>query len=353
MTASINGDWSLKRLLVEKIGSGPKTAADLTYDQAREGFARVLDGDPDRATVAAFLLANRWKVSTPTELAGFIDAVRSRSVNTASPAVDPVDCGANYDGKTDTVVLGVAAGLVAAAAGTPVVTHAGPPLPGKEGATYRDVLAELGVATDITPAASARMTDEVGFGFYNQTQFSPALDDIRDLRATIGVRTSINTVETLANPANASVHLGSFYHRTYGEKVASAVRESRTLPTEEVLMVTGLEGYDDIRPGTVPVAEWTGGESITERQAFDSPPEFDREALSADDVREASARVTESVLSNDRDGPLVEAVLVNAGARIYAGGNADTIPAGVEQARTALHSGEATARLGALRSFSP
>ena len=82
-----------------------------------------------------------------------------------SPTVAAVDCGANYDGKGRTAILGVIAGLIAAGAGTPVVVHSGDRVPTQKQDAYKHVLDALGVRTELQPAESAEMTDAVGFGF--------------------------------------------------------------------------------------------------------------------------------------------------------------------------------------------
>ncbi|MFC7073799.1 anthranilate phosphoribosyltransferase [Halovenus rubra] len=352
MTDETFGEWPLKRLLTERIGSGPRSAEDLTYDQAKEGFVRLLDGDPDPPTVSAFLLANRWKESTPAELAGFIDAIRDRSVDTVAPNVDPVDVGANYDGKAKTALLSVAAGLVTAAAGTPVVVHSGPRLPGKLGVTHRDVLQELGIRTDLSPAESARTTDEFGFGFYYQPRFNPGVDALRSLRKSVAVRTSINTVETLVNPAAATAHLGSFYHLTYAELTIEAVQRSETLSYDRILMFRGAEGNGDVRHGRVPLAELHPDADEIATSKFDPANlgfDFDRSDIEVDNVRSDSARATEAVLAGERTDSLADAVAVNAGIRIYAGGDVDSIAEGVEVAAATIDSGEAEDTLAALR----
>ena len=112
------GEWPLKRLMTEVVGSGHKSADDMDRAQAREAFQRILGGEPDPTTLGAFWLANRWKRNNPEELAAYTDVMREESVVTAEPDCDPVDCGANYDGKGRSAILGVGAGIVAAAAGT-------------------------------------------------------------------------------------------------------------------------------------------------------------------------------------------------------------------------------------------
>jgi anthranilate phosphoribosyltransferase len=346
------GEWPLERLMTEVVGSGHKSADDMTREQAAEAFRRVLDDEPDPTTLGAFWLANRWKRNTPEELGAFVD-VMSEGVETAAPDCDPVDCGANYDGKGRSAVFGVAAGLVAAAAGTPVVAHSADRVPTQRQDAYRHVLEALDVRTDLSPAESADMTDEVGFGFYYRPNFAPAVEALDDRRARMGVRTFVNTIETLANPAEASIHLGSFYHLPYAKRIIDTFRESETADVDRVVMFQGMEGYDDVRPGSTTVAVWSEGEEMDD---FDiETPEygmdFEEADLGVDDVAADSAEMTEAVLAGDRDDEFADAVAVNAALRIYAAGDAEDIRDGLESAREALESGAAAERLEKLRSF--
>jgi anthranilate phosphoribosyltransferase len=242
---------------------------------------------------------------------------------------------------------------VAAAAGTPVVVHSADRVPTQKQDAYRHVLDGLDVRTDLEPEASAAMTDEVGFGFYYRPNFAPAVDDLFDRRDQMGVRTFVNTIETLANPAEASTHLGSFYHLPYAKRIIDTFRESETAVVDRVVMFQGMEGYDDVRPGSTKVAVWNEGE---EMEDFDvETPEygmdFEGEDLHVNDVAADSARITEEVLTGTRDDHYVDAVAVNAALRIYAGEGADDIEGGLRQAREALESGAAAERLEALREF--
>lgn len=346
------GEWPLKRLMTEVVGSGHKSADDMTREQAAEAFRRILDDEPDPTTLGAFWLANRWKRNTPEELAAYID-VMANGVETAAPDCDPVDCGANYDGKGRSALLGVASGLVAAAAGTPVVAHSGDRVPTQKQDAYKHVLDELGVRTDLQPEESADMTDAVGFGFYYQPNFAPAVVELSDRRDRMGVRTFVNTIETLANPAEASVHLGSFYHLPYAKRIIDTFRQSETAAVDRVVMFQGLEGYDDVRPGSTKVAVWSGGEGIDD---FDIETakygmDFDGDDLAVDDVATDSASITEAVLEGDREDRFADAVALNAALRIYAADDVESVSAGLDAAHGAIDSGEAADRLDALRGF--
>ena len=347
-------EWPLERLLSEVVGSGPKSAEDMSHEQATEALQRILSREPDPTTLGAFLLANRWKHNTPEELAAFVDVMRTRSVETAEPEVDPVDCGANYDGKAETALLGVGAAVVAAAAGTPVVFHSGDHVPSQEGWAYSHVLDDLGVSTALSPSDSAAMTDAVGVGFYYQPRCNPGIHALLDRRRHMGVRTLINTIETLANPANATVHLGSFYHLPFAKKLMDTAAASETLAFDRVITFQGLEGYDDIRPGYTKVAEWNDGDSTDyEIETADYGMDFETAALRVEDVPADSARITEEVLTGERDDQFADAIALNGAFRIYAGGDCSDLDEGLALARGVLGDGDAAAVLTALREFQP
>jgi len=347
-------EWTLFDLNQNVIGSGPKTAGDLTAEQASEAMVQMLNEDYHPTTVGAFLLANRWKRNNADELIAYTETMRERSVNVVAPDVEPVDCGANYDGKVRTVLLSVAAGLISAAAGTPVVAHSGERIPTKHGATYKTVLDELGVETERTPEQSARMVDETGFGFYYQPAFNPMLDNVLEVRNKMGLRTLFNTIETFMNPANATVHLGSFYHLSYAKKTIDTLTGCEDQPVRRVYMFQGLEGYDDIRPGYTKAAEWRDGElHESEIETPDYDLDLEEEDFAVEDVTGDSARVTEEVLEGDREGPFNRAAALNAALRIYAGGGENSVEDGYETALDIIERGEARSVLNRLRNHSP
>ncbi|MCU4754080.1 anthranilate phosphoribosyltransferase [Halobacteria archaeon AArc-curdl1] len=363
------GEWPLKRLLTELVGSGPKSADDMNREQAREAFQRILAGEPDHTTLGAFWLANRWKKNTPEELAAFSDVMREESVVTAEPDCNPVDCGANYDGKHTSAVLGVASGVVAAAAGTPVVTHSGDRVPTQKATAYKHVLDELGVRTELEPEESAAMVDETGFGFYYQPNFNPGIHALYERRDQMGVRTFVNTIETVANPANADVHLGSFYHLAFAKKMCDLVAESEALTYSRVLMFQGMEGYDDIRPGYTKVADWREAPRASEGSSGDKPRasagefddfeietaeygmEMESEDLAVEDVTADSAAITEAVLAGERDDHFADAVALNAAFRMFARDDVADLESGLERARDVIADGSAAAVLEDLRAF--
>ena len=347
------GEWPLKRLMTEVVGSGVKSAEDLTRPQAKDAMHRILADEPHHVTLGAFWIANRWKHNVAEELAAYTD-VLAEDVVYAEPDADPVDCGANYDGKGDTAILGAAAGIVAAGAGTPVVVHSGDRVPTQKQDAYKHVLDDLGVRTEIDPEESAAMVDETGFGFYYQPAFAPHVDALFDRRDQVGVRTFLNTVETILNPARADVHLGSFYHLAFAKKITDTFDLMESQSPGRVVMFQGMEGYDVLRPGYTKVGEWTNGEFTDyeiETPEYGMDFEYEDLEVNPDNVAGDSARLTEEIVAGDRTDHFADAVALNAAFRIYAREDADTLEEGLELARESIDSGAAEAVLDELRAF--
>ena len=210
--------------------------------------------------------------------------------------------------------------------------------------------------TELDPAESADMVDDHGFGFYYQPAFNPAVEDLIGRRRQMGVRTFVNTIETLANPAGASVHLGSFYHLPFAKKVTDTFERSTHHDLDRVIMFQGMEGYDDIRPGYTKVAEWnaSGGETDFtdyEIETAEYGMDFESEDLEVDDVAADSAAITEDVLAGEREDHFADAVALNAAFRIYARRDVDDLDEGLDVAREAIESGAAADVLEDLRDF--
>ncbi|MFB6077633.1 MAG: anthranilate phosphoribosyltransferase, partial [Halarchaeum sp.] len=188
-----------------------------------------------------------------------------------------------------------------------------------------------------------------------QPNFNPGVHGLLARRGEMGVRTFVNTVETLANPAGASTHLGSFYHLAFAKKLVETVRESETAEFERVLLFQGMEGYDDVRPGSTTVAEWDAGGELAdftiETEAYGM--DVEREDLAVADVAADSARVTEEVLAGERDDAFADAVALNAALRLYAAEAVDDLDEGLAVARDAVETGAAAATLDDLRAFAP
>lgn len=325
--------------LLKKVASGRRTAKNLGAEEAEEAMETMLRGEASPGQAAAFLTAMRFKGSTEEELAGFVEAIRSRA-RRVEAKLSCIDCSGSYDGRARTPNLSVASSIVAAAGGVPVMIHGARNLPPKRGVTGGDVLEALGVNVELEPDAAARMLAETGVGFILESRFSPELERLRPLREELGFRTVINTAELLLNPARAPSMLIGVSHAPFVEKLC---RAAAMLGAERVLAFQGIEGSDELPLRSTRALEFRGGEVrelvIEPRGAGLGAKEEARFASAAE-----CAALTREVLSGNehRHAP---GVLLNAGVRMYAGGGAASIVEGVENAKEAVGSGRAIAKL--------
>ncbi|MFP3941519.1 MAG: anthranilate phosphoribosyltransferase [Thermoanaerobaculia bacterium] len=320
---------------------------DLSRRETEELFGLLMDGELQDPVKAAFLVALRMKGETTAEIAGAASAMRSRSLKIPHRRDGVVDtCGTGGD-QRGTFNISTAAALVAAAAGAPVAKHGNRSVSSRSGSA--DVLAALGVDIQMPPPVAGRALEELGIAFLFAPILHPAMREVMPVRKSLGVRTVFNVLGPLTNPAGARRQLMGVYDGALVEPIARVLAE---LGSEHALVVHGLDGLDEITTtGPTLAGEVVGGEV---RVYEIRPEELGVERAALDELvggaPEDNARAMERVLAGE-DGPLADVTAVNAGAALLVGGVAESLAAGVEQAREALASGAARETLQALRSF--
>jgi anthranilate phosphoribosyltransferase len=295
--------------------------------------------------MAALITGLRVKKETIGEITAAAQVMRefSTKVHVANPThlVDIVGTGG--DGS-HTFNISTCSMFVAAAAGARVSKHGGRSVSSKSGSA--DVMEALGVYINLAPEAIARCIEEVGVGFMFAPNHHPAMKNVAPIRRELGVRTIFNILGPLTNPASAPNILMGVFH---SDLVGIQVRALQRLGAEHALVVYGKDGMDEVSLGAATlVGELKDGE-ITEYEIH--PEDFGMVMASNRGLRvdtpEQSKAMLLSVLDNE-PGPARDIVVLNAGAALYAANVAPTMQVGVTQARAALASGSARARLDQL-----
>ncbi|TMA82152.1 MAG: anthranilate phosphoribosyltransferase [Deltaproteobacteria bacterium] len=305
-------------------------------------MGRMMDGEATPAQIASLLTALRMKGETADELVGAARAMRARMtpLRVTTPVVDT--CGTGGDGLS-TFNVSTAAALIAAGAGVAVAKHGNRAMSGRVGGA--DVLEALGVTIDLSAAGVARCIAEAGIGFCFAPRFHAAMRFAAAPRREIGIRTMLNLLGPLANPAGADAQLVGVFAPGWTDVVAAALCR---LGTRRALVVHGAEGLDEISAtGPTKVSEVADGAVRTYHL---EPRDFGVAAVApaprADDAA-ASAAIVRGVLAGD-PGPARELALVNAAAVLVVAGNAADWRDGYEQAARAIASGTAAAALARL-----
>jgi anthranilate phosphoribosyltransferase len=335
-----------------RVGVGPRGGKTLTYKDAYTAMRVILERRFHPATLGAFSMALRFRGETAEELAGFLDAIHDTLVfSMESPPLSPLlDVAGAYDGKVRTLHLSLAASLLVAGAGIPVIHHGSEGIPTKFGIGPGHVLRALGIKTSERIEEVIADLQEIGIGYLHQPFFHPLLYRLTELRIAMGKRGFINTVEPLINPLKAPYHVSGFFHEPYGPLCAEAIRRSQH-GAKSAILLTGVEGSDELRPTRGYLLRVTP-EGV-ERVEVDllslgvpaSPRDLDppgepsskgegemKKVRSPEGLSELSARKIESFLAGERSG-YGDLVLLSAGVRFLAVRAVSSLREGVELAR--------------------
>ena len=227
----------------------------LTRDEARNVFRLVMSGGATPAQIGGMLMAMRVKGETAEEIAGAAETMRELSTRVEVDVPYLVDtCGTGGSGGAKLFNISTAAAFVAAAAGAHVAKHGNRKMSSASGSA--DVLEAAGVNIALTPAQIARCISEVGVGFLFAQAHHSAMRFAAPVRQELGVRTVMNLLGPLTNPAGARRQVLGVFSPVWQEPMA---RVLKLLGAEHVLVVHG-NGLDEISlDGSTYVVELSEG----------------------------------------------------------------------------------------------
>lgn len=324
---------------IKAVGRGEKLKRDLTYDEACDALHLILNRTATDAQIGAFLIAQRVKGEAVDEINGFIQAARSKFIQSAQPKVEGLlDLAVPYDGKAKTAQLAPAIALILAAAGVPVILHGDENIPTKSGITPGAVLAKLGIRTDGDVAFASQMVENLGIGFVSAEQYIPAWHALTPIRHQFGLRTVMNTVEKLFNPFNAPYQVSGFFHANYIERIRSTQTGLKAS-----WIVQGEEGSIEMAAGrrTHIYATDATHDVILDPADVGLPT---RERLSLPPVLAEHVAVTTAVLQNETS-PATDQALYTAGTILNLLGKAENVAEGFSKARQLVAEGKAQEKL--------
>jgi anthranilate phosphoribosyltransferase len=321
---------------IDEVASG----THLTADHTSAVLAEIMEGRGSPVQTAAFLIALRTKGETVAELVGLARTMRRLASHVEIDRAELVDTAGTGGGPT-TFNVSTTAALIAAAAGACVAKHGNRSSTSKSGSA--DVLEALGVEIGLAPDAVAACIDEIGFGFMFAPAHHQAMAHVVPVRKGLAVRTVFNFLGPLTNPAGATRQVLGVSDRTYQETIAEALVG---LGAEHALVVSGDDGLDEfsLEAKTRVIEVKDGGT----KEWFASAAEVGLSPAPLAEVAggtpQENAAVVRGVFAGEL-GPARDLSLLNAGATIYAGGQAGGIEEGVSKAAEAVDSGAASALL--------
>ncbi len=315
---------------------------DFSQKEASDVMHKIMKGEAQPAQLAAFLTGLRLKGEVVTEITGMAKTLRKygQKINLGNKyAVDTTGTGGDL---INTFNISTLAAFIAAAAGVPMAKQVNRSVTSQCGSA--DLLEQLGVVIDLPPLAVKKCIQKIGIGFMYLPVFYPDLKKTADVCQEIGIRTIINLLLPLVNPANVQGQVLGVYDEKLTSIVANVLRN---LGVKTAFVVHGVEGLDEISiTGPTRISELRKGSINTYTV---SPEDFGLQTASLITLLggtiEENARMSKVILSGKEQSPRTDAVLLNAAAAIAAGKKAVSLKEGLEIAQRVLYSGKAIRKL--------
>ncbi len=314
---------------------------DLSRDEAAEFFKALAVGQCGSIQMAAALTALTAKGETFEELAGMAGVMRELAIKLKAPK-NAVDIAGTGSSSAKTFNVSTAAALVAAGAGLIVAKQSNRGVTTKAGSA--DVLGELGVKVSSETDIAQTSLSGIGLSFLFAAKFHPALNRLADVRGRLGIRTCLNVLGLLANPAMVSRQLIGVWHRSLIEPVAKALA---LLRTEKAWVVHGENGMDEISVSGKTFVAAVSGEKVATHVI--SPEDFGLKPGGIDHLKinsaKESAQIILDVLASRRRDEARSLIVMNAAAALVIGGMARDPMHAARLAEQSIDSGQAQNKL--------
>ncbi len=309
---------------------------DLSREQMRLVFGRLMNGELDDITISAFLTALECKGLTSEELAAATSVMREKVIRVPID-VDAIDtCGTGGDGICTFNVSSTAA-FIAAGAGAYVAKHGNRTNTRRSGSA--EAFAALGVNVDADIDTIARCIHQARIGFCYAINLHPAMKYAAPVRKSLAIRTIFNILGPMTNPAGVKRQIIGVSREDLAEKLAGAMAQ---LDTTHAMIIHGYDGLCDISiSGPTLIYEIKG--SHIEKYTV-HPADFGLTSMPLDSILinspQQSAQMIKDVLAG-KTGPTRDIASLNAASALVVAGLAKSLKEGLELARQAIDSGAA------------
>jgi len=313
---------------------------DIETSMMEQVMDEIMNGEAADAQKAAFLTALAIKGETIDEITVAAKVMRAHCLPFHRETDTLEIVGTGGDGS-NTFNISTVSAIVTSAAGYPVSKHGNRAASSKCGTA--DCLEALGVKIDADVEVSERTLRDLNLCFLFAQKYHTAMRFVGGVRKEIGIRTLFNILGPIANPASANEMLLGVFDGSLVEQLAHVLSN---LGVKRAMVVYGMDKMDEISlSAPTKVCEVKDG-------AFSSyeitPEQFGlarcrKEELVGGNPQQNAQIVRE--LLDGKQGPMLDAVLLNAGAAIHIADGGLTIAEGIAKAREVIASGLAKAQL--------
>ncbi len=310
---------------------------DLTREEAAKFMEELTDGNLSDVNIAGFLTALNTKGICAEEIAGCASILQKKRVpvRTTESVLDT--CGTGGDGL-GTFNISSFSALVAAAGGAVVAKHGNRAVSSRSGSA--DFYRALGIPVDIDPAEAEKLISEKKFSFLYAPVYHKAMRHAAPVRKILGVKTIMNLLGPLVNPAAAEYQIIGVYREDLCRTVAEA---AHMLGVKRVMVIHGLDGIDELSVSAPSRVVYIDESGSIDDYVF-NPESIGISGFAIEDLKGGDAaenrEMALALLRGVGNEAVKQAVLLNGGAGLFVYGKASSIEDGYRIAEKAFNNGE-------------
>lgn len=229
---------------VQILGKGPVKSRSLTRKEAHSAMEVILSGNAEAAAVGAVLMLLRARGETAHEVAGLTDALRASLPNWNGPTVD-LDWPSYAAGRTRGLPWFLLAARLIADAGVSVLIH-GWNSHQNPVASVTGSLADAEIEIAGSVKGAAEIIARSGVTYLPLETLSPEALALLRLRDVLGLRSIVNTVLRVLNPARSYASVQGVFHPSYRELQSDA---SELMGLNNMTVIKGGGGEFERHPG--------------------------------------------------------------------------------------------------------
>lgn len=329
--------FPVKQILTSIIGG-----MNLSFEEAEGFMTELTEGGLNNSRIAAFLTSLNSKGITGIEIAGCASALQKKrtAITPSTPVLDT--CGTGGDGL-GTFNISSFSALIAAACGASVAKHGNRAVSSLSGSA--EFYSELGLDIGLSPSNAKKLLESTNFTFLFAPTYHGAMRYAAPVRKELGIKTIMNLLGPLVNPAGAEYQIIGVYSDDYCIPMAEA---ARLLGIKKAVIVHGFDGLDEISvtgPSRIVLLKEDG--TITD-SVFNPEdhgiPLYDLSELKGGNGS-VNAVMAVDILNSRGNKAIMDASALNAGAGLYIYGIADSIQEGYKIASKALKSGKVARKI--------
>ncbi len=211
---------------IKAVGIGHKHNRDLTEQEMQTAMSMMLTQEASPEQIAAFLLGWRIKPESIEEFKGALNAfdtfIKYR------PIPNSIELGYPYDGKVDNPYLFPLIAKKLEKFDINLIISGGYLQPSKEGTTTKEICENI--------------PKQKNLHFMDRISYFPELSELTTIRERLGLRTGLNSIERLVNPAKSHFAIIGAFHKPFVQKYIDIYHDRY----ERLIILKGAEGAPEI-----------------------------------------------------------------------------------------------------------